>query len=52
VNDEFKIILEGNVRVLILRYYPSIRLQGLRKTSKDLSRDRRSSGRDLKVETS
>jgi hypothetical protein len=31
----------------ILRYYPSIHVEGLRKSTKDLSHDRRSSGRNL-----
>jgi hypothetical protein len=38
---------EGGGRGLILRYYPSIRLEGLRKITKSLSQDSRSPGRDL-----
>jgi hypothetical protein len=43
--------VEGSVRVLILSYYYSICLQGLRKTSKNLSQDSQSPGRDLKSES-
>jgi hypothetical protein len=32
---------------LIFRYYPGIRLEGLRKTTKSLSQDSRSLGQDL-----
>jgi hypothetical protein len=39
--------MEGRGRGLILRYYPSICLEELRKTMKNLSRDSQSPGRDL-----
>jgi hypothetical protein len=32
-----------------LRYYPKIQLEGLRKTTKNLSQDSRSQGRDLNL---
>jgi hypothetical protein len=38
--------LEGNCRGLILRYYPGIRLEELRKSTKTLSQDCPSPGRD------
>jgi hypothetical protein len=40
--------LEGSGRVLFLRYYPDICIEGLRKPTKNISQDSRSSGRDLK----
>jgi hypothetical protein len=39
--------LVGSGRGLILRYYPDIRLEGLRKTTKHLSQDSQSPSRDL-----
>jgi hypothetical protein len=39
--------LEGSGRSLILRNYPGIRLEELRKTAKNLSQDSRSPSRDL-----
>jgi hypothetical protein len=39
--------LVGSDRSLILRYYPGIRLEGLRKTTKILNQDSLSPGRDL-----
>jgi hypothetical protein len=39
--------LEGSGRGLILSYYPSTCLEGLRKTTKILSWNSRSPGRDL-----
>jgi len=39
--------LEGSGRVIILRHYPGIRLVGPRKTTKNLSLDSQSLGRDL-----
>jgi hypothetical protein len=39
--------LEGSGCGLILRHYPGIRLDGLRKTHKHLSQDSRSTGLDL-----
>jgi hypothetical protein len=44
--------LEGNGRGLILSYYPIIRLKGLRKTTKIVSQNIRSAGRDLNPGTS
>jgi hypothetical protein len=47
VNDE----LEGKVasgRGPTLKHHPGIRLEGLRKTTKNLNQDSRSSGRELK----
>jgi hypothetical protein len=41
--------LKGRGSGLILRYYPGIRLEGLRKTTKNLSKDSRSPGRDLNL---
>jgi hypothetical protein len=49
VNDELA-RMEGSGRGLILRYYPGIRLEGLRKTTKKLSQDSQSPGRDLNLE--
>jgi hypothetical protein len=40
--------LKGSGRGLIIRYYPGIRVEGLRKTTKNLSQDSRSPGRNLK----
>jgi hypothetical protein len=40
-------ILVGSGRGLILRYYPGIRMEGLRKTTKNLTQDSRSARRDL-----
>jgi hypothetical protein len=40
--------LEGRYRGLILRYYPSTRLEGLRKTTNHLSQDNLFPGQDLK----
>jgi hypothetical protein len=39
--------VEGSAPGLILRYYPGILLNGLRKTTKNLSPDSLSRGRDL-----
>jgi hypothetical protein len=39
--------IEGSGSGLILRCYPDIRLEGLRKTAKDVSQDSLSPGRDL-----
>jgi hypothetical protein len=39
--------LEENGRGLILRYYPNIHLEGLRKTTKNLSQDSWSPGQEL-----
>jgi hypothetical protein len=39
--------LEGSGRILILRYYTGIRLEGLRKSTRILSQDSRSSVRKL-----
>jgi hypothetical protein len=39
--------LEGSGRGLILRYYPGIRLEGLRKTTKSFGQDSRFPSRDL-----
>jgi hypothetical protein len=38
----------GSGRGLIIRYYPGVCLEGLKKTTKSLSQDSRSLGRDLK----
>jgi hypothetical protein len=43
--------MEGSGCGLILRYYPGIRLEVLRKTTKDLSQDSRYTGRELNPET-
>jgi hypothetical protein len=40
--------LEGSFRGIILRYYPGIGLEELRKTTKNLNQDSRFPGRDLK----
>jgi hypothetical protein len=42
--------LEEGGRGQILRYYPGIRLEGLRETTKTLSQDSRYPGRDLNPE--
>jgi hypothetical protein len=39
--------VQGSGGGLITRYYPGIRLEGLRKTTKDLNRDSQSPGRDV-----
>jgi hypothetical protein len=39
--------LEGSVRDLILRYYPGIRVEGLRKTMKNFNQNSQSAGRVL-----
>jgi hypothetical protein len=51
VNDELERIrdLVGSGRGLILRHYPSICLEGLSQTTKNLSQDSRSPGRDLNL---
>jgi hypothetical protein len=41
--------MEGSCSSLILRYYPDIYLEGLRKTTKYLSMDSMSLGRDLNL---
>jgi hypothetical protein len=41
--------MEGSGGDLIYRYYPVIRLEELRKTTKNLSHDSRSPGRDLNL---
>jgi hypothetical protein len=41
--------LQGSGRGLILRYYPGIRMEGMRKTSKLLGQGSRSPGRELNV---
>jgi hypothetical protein len=41
--------MEVSDRGLILRYYPGIRLEGLRKTTEILSQDSLSRGRDLNL---
>jgi hypothetical protein len=41
--------VEGNGRGLIVRYYPIICLEELRKAMKNLSQDSRSPGRDLNL---
>jgi hypothetical protein len=42
--------LEGGGRGIILRYYPSIRLEGLRKTTRHLSQDSRPPSLDFNSE--
>jgi hypothetical protein len=44
--------LVGRVRGLILRYYPGIRVEGLRKTTKNLNQDSRSPGSRFEAGTS
>jgi hypothetical protein len=44
--------LIGSGHDLILRYYPGIRLKGLRKTTKNLNQDSRLLGPRIKPETS
>jgi hypothetical protein len=39
--------MEGSNRGLLLKYYPGIRLEGLRKTTKNLSQDSRYPGGDF-----
>jgi hypothetical protein len=44
-----KVFLKESGRGLILRYYPGIRMEGLRKTTINLSHDSRSLGPDLNL---
>jgi hypothetical protein len=41
--------MEGRDRILILRHYPGIRLERLRKITETLDQDSRSPGRDLNL---
>jgi hypothetical protein len=53
VNDnEFGKDLVGSGLGLLLRYYPGIRLEGLRKTTKTLNQDSRSPGTRIECGTS
>jgi hypothetical protein len=47
VNDQLGRISKVSCRDVILRYYPDIRLEGLRKRTGNLNQDSRSPGPDL-----